>query len=121
MGGPSARGAKGVRGSAHSLQETVEGRAVAGTELGEDGTYSFTIYVVALSYFDNLTENLSVKFEHDQIIFRQSFRQYPSYGKLTPPGTIEATLWLPLPLSYYTASYQVASCEPFCGCLNKMN
>ena len=38
MGGPSARGAEGVRGSAHPLQETVEGRAVAGTELGEDGT-----------------------------------------------------------------------------------
>ena len=38
MGSPSARGAEGVRGSAHPLQETVEGRAVAGTELGEDGS-----------------------------------------------------------------------------------
>ena len=38
MGGPSARGAEGVRGSADPLQETVEGRAVAGAELGEDGT-----------------------------------------------------------------------------------
>ena len=38
MGGPSARGAEGVRGSADPLQETVERRAVAGTELGEDGT-----------------------------------------------------------------------------------
>ena len=38
MGGPSARGAEGVRGSADPLQETVEGRTVAGTELGEDGT-----------------------------------------------------------------------------------
>ena len=38
MGGLTARGAEGVRGSADPLQETVEGRAVAGTELGEDGT-----------------------------------------------------------------------------------
>ena len=38
VGGPSARGAEGVRGSADPLQETVEGRAVAGAELGEDGT-----------------------------------------------------------------------------------
>ena len=38
MGSPSARGAEGVRGSADPLQETVEGRAVAGAELGEDGT-----------------------------------------------------------------------------------
>ena len=73
MGGLTARGAEGVRGSADPLQETVEGRTVAGTELGEDRTYFFSIYVVALSYFDNLTENLSVKFEHYQIIFRQSF------------------------------------------------
>ena len=38
MGSPTARGAEEVRGSADPLQETVEGRAVAGTELGEDGT-----------------------------------------------------------------------------------
>ena len=37
MGSPSARGAEGVRGSADPLQEAVEGRTVAGTELREDG------------------------------------------------------------------------------------
>ena len=37
VGGPSARGAEGVRGSADPLQEAVEGRAVAGAELGESG------------------------------------------------------------------------------------
>ena len=38
VGGPSARGAEGVRGSADPLQEAVEGRAVAGAELGENGS-----------------------------------------------------------------------------------
>ena len=38
VGGPSARGAEGVRSSTYPLQKTVEGGRVAGTELGEDGT-----------------------------------------------------------------------------------